>query len=224
MEEFLSVVCGRRVEKIGAATLRGFACRYQVVIIDLGTGDGRWVYRLARARPDVMCIGIDANARRMREISHRAARKPARGGLLNVRFVAAPAESLPAGLREMADETWVSYPWGSLLRAVAAPDPAILRGIGEILKPRGVLRVALNESVLEQPGVLGRLGLPSRPLANVINALRAGYREAGLNVTTWRCDAMTMRSSWAGRLGQGAGVRTLRVEAMKDGDRRGHGR
>lgn len=217
MEEVLSVVCGRKVEEIGAATLLELAHRYQAVLVDLGTGDGRWLYRVARVRPEVLCVGMDANADAMREVSYRAARKAARGGLPNVRFIAASVESLPAGLLEMADEIWVSYPWGSLLRAVAAPDSAVLRGVVEILKPRGVLRVAVNESVFEQPGVLRRLGLPSRPFPEIVDALRAGYSEVGLNVTAWRSDAAKIRSSWASRLRQGAGARTLWLEAVKDG-------
>jgi 16S rRNA (adenine(1408)-N(1))-methyltransferase len=159
----------------------------------------------------------------MRDVSHRAARKPARGGLPNLRFVASAVESLPAGLHEIADEVWVSYPWGSLLRAVLAPDASVLRGIAAILKPHGVLRVGINAALLERAAILGKMGLAPRAASDLFEAIRAGYNEAGLNVTAWRRDGAEIRSSWAGRLGQGAELRTLWVEAVRDGDGRDHG-
>lgn len=223
MEEHVAVVCGRRIERLAASALLELSRQYQTVIVDLGTGDGRWLYRVARARPEVLCVGMDANADVMREVSYRAARKPARGGLPNIRFVATAVESLPAGLREMADEVWVTYPWGSLLQATIAPDPLVMRRVAAMLKPHGVLRVSINESILGQGALLRKIGLVPRPFTQVFDALRAGYGEAGLNVTTWRRDAATIRSSWAGRLWQGTGVRTLWVEAVKDGDGRDHG-
>jgi 16S rRNA (adenine(1408)-N(1))-methyltransferase len=223
MEEHVAVVCGRRIERRAASALLELCRQYQTVIVDLGTGDGRWLYRVARARPEVLCVGIDSNVDAMREVSSRAARKPARGGLPNVRFVAAAVESLPAGLLEIADEVWVAYPWGSLLQATVAPDPLVMRGVAAMLKPHGVLRVSINESILGQGALIRKIGLVARPFTQVFDALRAGYGEAGLNVTTWRRDAATIRSSWAGRLGQGTGVPTLSVEAVKDGDGSNHG-
>ena len=223
MEETVAIVCGRRVEQIGAAGLQEVIRQYDAVVVDLGTGDGRWLYRRARSQPSVLCLGIDANAAALRDISYRATRKPARGGLTNVRFIAASAESLPGALRAVADEVWVAYPWGSLLGAVLGPEPSILRRVAGVLKPRGLIRVAINESVLGQGAVLRRMGLMPRPAQDLYPAMRAGYNEAGLTVTRWRFGGAWIRSSWAGRLGQGAGVRTLWVEAVKDGDGRDHG-
>lgn len=223
MEEKVAIVCGRRIEHVDLGTVRELISRYEVVVVDLGTGDGRWLYRVARARPEVLCLGVDANIDGLREISHRAARKPARGGVANLRFIAAAVESLPAALREAADELWVMYPWGSLLRAVAAPEPGIVRELASVMKPGGVFRAAINESALREPAVLRRLGLPLRPIPDVYGALRAGYNEAGLNVTSMRSDGVRVRSSWGGRLGQGAGAPTLWVEAVRDANSRDHG-
>jgi 16S rRNA (adenine(1408)-N(1))-methyltransferase len=61
-------------------------------VIDLGTGDGRRVLRAARARPEILHVGIDANAAGMAEASRRAAR---RGALPNALFAVAAAEHPP---------------------------------------------------------------------------------------------------------------------------------
>ena len=96
------------------------------VVIDVGTGDGRWLFRLARARPEWFCIGIDANLDAARHVARRARRSPARGGAPNLIFVHERAEALPGSLRGMAAEVYVQYPWGGLLRAVTGGDPANL--------------------------------------------------------------------------------------------------
>ena len=148
MEERVAVVCGRRIEEVYAAGLQELIRQYEAVVVDLGTGDGRWLHRRARSQPSILCFGIDANAAALRDVSYRATRKPARGGLTNVRFIAAGAQSLPGAQRTVADEVWVAYPWGSLLGAVLGPEPSILRRMAGVLKPRGLIRVAINESVL----------------------------------------------------------------------------
>ena len=45
----------------------GLAGRH--VVIDVGTGDGRWLFRLARARPEWFCIGVDANLDATRHVA-----------------------------------------------------------------------------------------------------------------------------------------------------------
>ena len=61
-------------------------------MLDLGTGDGRHVLAAARARPEVLVVGVDANAAGMAEASRRAAR---RGAVPNALFVVAAAEHPP---------------------------------------------------------------------------------------------------------------------------------
>ncbi len=175
MEELLTMVCGRRTEQVPAASLRELAEQYKGVVVDLGTGD----------------------------VSYRAGRKPARGGLLNIRFIMASVSSLPAGLHGVADKVYVSYPWGSLLHAVLAPDLFVLRGVTAVLKSGGMLRVAINASVLSDAAVLGKIRLVRRSPLELYEEMRAGYNEAGLKVTTWQYGGVRIRSSWAGRLGQG---------------------
>jgi len=65
------------------------------VVIDVGTGDGRWLYRLARARPEWLYIGIDATLDAARPTMRRARRRRKRGGAPNLVFVRARAETLP---------------------------------------------------------------------------------------------------------------------------------
>lgn len=128
----IDVVRGRSIVRLPASQLRERAAAAARIVVDLGAGDGRLTYRLARAHPDWLCVAVDACAAAMRRLSSRAARRMARGGAPNALFLVASAESLPDAREAMADEITVQYPWGGLLRAVIEPDPAILRQIARI--------------------------------------------------------------------------------------------
>ena len=92
------------------------------VIVDIGTGDGRFVYQGAKENPGRFYIGIDPNAKPLEKVSMKATRKPAKGGARNVLFVQASVEDLPNELNNVADEIHIHFPWGSLLRSVATGE------------------------------------------------------------------------------------------------------
>src|SRR5688500_19150299 len=74
------------------------------VVMDIGTGDGRYVSAAARANPNKFYIGIDANAKPLEKISMRATRKVKKGGLPKAMFVQDDVEDLPAEFDATADE------------------------------------------------------------------------------------------------------------------------
>lgn len=110
----------------------------QGVIVDIGTGDGRFVYQSARRNPDKFYIGIDASPAGLVEISAKVQRKPAKGGAANAIFVQARVEELPGEFNNIADEVHVHFPWGSLLSALLKPSEEALVNIRAICR-RGAL-------------------------------------------------------------------------------------
>ena len=121
------------------------------VIIDIGTGDGRFVYQSARQNPNKFYIGIDPNVRPLEKISEKIHRKPAKGGASNVLFVQAAIEDLPPELDGVADEVHIHFPWGSLLRAVATGDIDVLCNVRRICAPDAMLEVVVNDPIADQP-------------------------------------------------------------------------
>jgi hypothetical protein len=79
---------------------------------------------MARESPKRLFVGVDANASALHQVSGRALR----AGVRNVLYVRAAMEDLPAELAGAADRVTVVLPWGSLLAAVARPDPELSRG------------------------------------------------------------------------------------------------
>lgn len=170
-------------------------------MIDLGAGDGRAVIRRARAEPDALVIGIDANAAAMAEASRRAARLSSRGGQPNVIFVVAAAEQPPAELLGAADELTITFPWGSLLRGALAQDAAVASGIASLLRPGGFLTTVV--SVTDRDGL--SIASPDEPGAT--DELASRWACHGLSLETVRPatskELDATGSSWARRLRAG---------------------
>jgi 16S rRNA (adenine(1408)-N(1))-methyltransferase len=120
------------------------------VIVDIGTGDGRFVYQSARQNPNKFYIGIDPNVSPLEKISEKIHRKPSKGGAPNVLFVQAAVEDLPPELDGVADEVHVHFPWGSLLRAFASGDVDVLRNVRRICSMGAMLEVVINDHFPDQ--------------------------------------------------------------------------
>jgi hypothetical protein len=146
--------------------------------IDLGTGDGAYVLRRARAEPKTFFVGIDNVVDNLR--------KPARKGLPNTMFVRASAEALPDELAGLAGSVTVLLPWGSLLRAVLEPEVAVLTGVRRLCRPGATLRVVMGEPAT--------------------NAIVPAYAAAGFAAGVRGLPAHEVRelqSTWAARLAFG---------------------
>ena len=91
-------------------------------MVDLGTGDGAAVLRLARASPEVLVIGVDADAAGLREASRKAHRPPRKGGLPNALFLAGDATDALSLLSGRVHELRIVLPWGSLLREMLSGE------------------------------------------------------------------------------------------------------
>ncbi|MBI2972427.1 MAG: class I SAM-dependent methyltransferase [Armatimonadetes bacterium] len=200
MDQKLDVVRGRRVLKISGREFRQAALAASRVVIDMGTGDGRWIYRLARAYPDWCCIGIDASAEAMRESSWRAARKPARGGASNAWFVRTAVEAPPSALCGLADAIHVQFPWGSLRRVLLQPDPGGLSHLACIGKPGAAFYFTMNVLPEDQEA-------PGRD-----RRLVAAYARAGLIVERSNLRRASPQTSWGKRLGSGRAAPVLVIE------------
>lgn len=149
------------------------------VIIDIGTGDGHFVYQSARQNPNKLYIGIDSNARSLAKISEKIHRKPAKGGAPNVLFIQAAVEDLPSELDSVADEVHVHFPWGSLLRAVATGEIALLENLRRICAPGALLEIVIGLDPERDQTEIERLGLTPLSIAFIDQQLAPNYRSAG---------------------------------------------
>jgi 16S rRNA (adenine(1408)-N(1))-methyltransferase len=175
------------------------------VVVDVGTGDGRAAYRLARANPGWLVIGVDPAWQRMAETATRAARKQAKGGAENLLLVCASIEDAPAELRGIADEVLVGMPWGRLLHGVVLGEADVCGGLRAVARPGAALEVAVGTSIWRDPVPLEIRDLPELTEAYARDVLTGRFAASGWRLTgAALLDAGEMGrlpSSWARRLG-----------------------
>jgi len=174
------------------------------VIIDIGTGDGRFVYQSARRNPNKFYIGIDPNTRPLEKISEKIHRKPAKGGAPNVLFIQSAIEDLPDDLNGVANEVHVHFPWGSLLRAVAKGDVALLQNLRRICATDALLEVVIGIDPVRDESELERLGVQPLTLEIIDAVLVPNYASAGFEIIERGMIAASewpeFDTSWAKRL------------------------
>lgn len=183
------------------------------VVIDIGTGDGRFVSAAARANPNRFYIGIDANAKPLEKISMKATRKPSKGGLANVLFVQAAVENLPEELNASADEIHIHFPWGSLLRAVASGDEKVLESLRRLGAPECLVEIIIGIDEERDKSEIERLALPKLSSDYLKSALIPKYEAAGfkllesgiLNSSEWS----KLETSWARKLQGGSNRKVI---------------
>ena len=182
----------------------GFIARtagYGGTLVDIGTGDGRYVLRAARTHPERFAVGVDANRDNLRKASRTA--PP------NALFVIANALALPGELNGLASGITINFPWGSLLMGLLDGESGLLEGLRAIARPGASLKVTLNAGALAEAGhTLDSGG------ARVRRALRGG----GFDVyTPLRLGAPELRrchTTWAKRLAYGRDPRAVSLGAM----------
>ena len=172
--------------------------------MDIGTGDGRFVYESAKENPQKFFIGIDPNTKPLEKISMKATRKPAKGGVANVLFIRAAIEELPTELDNTADEIHIHFPWGSLLGGIADGDERILGGLHRIGAPGCLLEVVISIDPERDRLELERLRISDVSVDYVRRTLAARYEAAGLKVKEVggleKGEWTRLHSSWARRL------------------------
>ncbi|MEP7148077.1 MAG: class I SAM-dependent methyltransferase [Acidobacteriota bacterium] len=152
------------------------------VVIDIGTGDGRFVSAAARATPNKFYIGVDANPKALEKTSMKATRKPKKGGLPNAMFIQAAVEDLPEEFDGAADEIHIYFPWGSLLKTVATGDSEILKSLRRISSPECLLEIVIGIDPVRDKAELERLEIPALTPVILHSYLIPKYTAAGFRL------------------------------------------
>lgn len=183
-------ICGKQRWEIDAAILAARIVGYRDILIDIGTGDGRYVRTIARECPSWFAIGIDADREHLRDASRNAPR--------NALFITANALTLPRELHGLATRITINFPWGSLLAALLDGDPALLNGLIALAQPGATLEIRLNRGALVEAGYTREAGMVQ---------IERMLREWGFhNRRSVMLDAGALRrypTTWARRLAYG---------------------
>ncbi|MBA3945818.1 MAG: class I SAM-dependent methyltransferase [Herpetosiphonaceae bacterium] len=192
---------GKYTAELDRAALGARIVGYEDILIDLGTGDGRWVIQSAQHEPSRFAIGIDT----CRENLRGAARQLPRNALLLI----ADARALPLELAGLATAVTINFPWGSLLTALLTGDGGLINSLRWIARPASTLDLRLNGGALIEAGY----SLSDASLLAGLTLRAAGF-DVGPSVVM---DAAALRgcaSTWARRLAVGREPWALHVRAI----------
>ena len=211
------IVRGKQTSELDAAAFASMIAPCAGVTIDVGAGDGRWSYRYASTHAGRFVVGVDPVPENMRELSAKAARKPERGGLPNVLYVAASIERLPHELHGVADEIFVTLPWGSLMRGIILGDDAVLAGLASLAMDGATLRIVLNTRIFDDPVPLDVRNLPDVTPDYVGEALTPAFARHNITITETRFmdadEVAAIETTWAKKLSHRHPPRSVLIEA-----------
>jgi 16S rRNA (adenine(1408)-N(1))-methyltransferase len=214
----MRVVEGRKLVDMDADAFDELAGRYARVVVDVGTGDGLFAYRLATRDPSTLHVGCDPVADNMVEVSQRSRRNPSRGGVDNLMLVVASVEDPPDELRGCAAQVYCVLPWGRLMAGLVTGDEEILRGVRAFAQDAAPVLVYLNVEVWDRDTPLHVQDLPALTPAHVEEVLTPAYARNGIRLLSHRDAApreiAELRSTWARRLTHAGRGRFIRLEGV----------
>lgn len=178
------------------------------IIVDIGTGDGRFPYELAKDNLDRLVIGVDPNQKGLERMSSRSGRKEHKGGLSNVFFVLSDVRNLPEELNDSANQIFINFPWGSLLSGIVNVDEEVWHSIKRICQPGAVVDLVLGyDEYMEQKEIEKNKLPPKFNLMYVEKTMKPKLHEMGfghMQVNSLDEDHLrNFPSSWAKKLSFG---------------------
>ena len=192
----METIRGRKPCTLDITGLKARLANYNRIILDLGTGDGRYVHHLADSFPRHFIIGVDSCRENLREHS--------RAKLSNMLFVIASAQKLPCELNGLVSHITINFPWGSLLESLLNGNPSLMYGLASISRPTTTMEIRLNGGALAEAGTTLEAG--TERIYN--NLLCTGWqiKEPEMMKTQ---TLHTFPTTWARRLAHGRDPRAM---------------
>ena len=198
----METIRGKRSLELTASELQKQLMGYKHILIDLGTGDGRYVRCRAEQHKERFFIGVDACRDNLRANSRRI--------LPNALFIIADAQALPTELNGLASHVTINFPWGSLLESLLSSEDSLISRLLSATRPFARMDIHLNAEALVTAGWTLESG--------------ADQIECIVNTVGWRTkshswmDAHLLRSfptTWAKRLAFGRDPCAIRLSVQR---------
>jgi 16S rRNA (adenine(1408)-N(1))-methyltransferase len=177
------------------------------VIIDIGTGDGEFVYAIAKENPDRFIIGIEPYHQSLEKTSARIYKKPEKGGLNNALFVLSSIEELPEELNDLANQVFINFPWAGLLKGLLLADASVWNALKRICKPGAFIDILFSYEKTKDKNSFNKAGLPDIDETYLNNIAVPRIGKMGIKVLTVHKmmveDIKQYPSTWAKKLGFG---------------------
>ena len=211
----MRILTGNTVRQMGPAEFRSMIQGYRSLTMDIGAGEGEFVYRNARMDGQTVYIGIDTSVDSMRRYAAKSAAKPEKGGLRNVLYVVADAADMPDTLEGAADRIIINLPWGSLRDGLIKGEHGFLSGIQKTAKPSATLEINVGYCDQYERHEMDRRQLPALSAAYLMGELKARYGQYGIDITAISVlgneELRQIGTKWAKKLASGKRREAFRI-------------
>lgn len=194
----METIWGRRSLDLDLNGLTERLANYERIILDLGTGDGKFVHHLADSFPHHFVIGVDACRENLHEYSNAK--------LNNMLFVIANAQELPFELNGLISHLTINFPWGSLLESLLAGDAKFMKGLTNISQRHTMIDICLNGGALSEVNMSLQTGA-----AQIEERMRESGWQIKKPVVMSKSDLQTYPTTWAKRLAFGRDPRAIHL-------------
>lgn len=178
----MKILKGKQIINISLNDFKDIVSKYKNTIVDIGTGDGQFVYRLGKQNPEELFIGLDSSAENMFDYAIKASNKPAKGGLENVLYVVANAEELPYEMAGSIDKIYINLPWGSLRDGIIKGEELILRNLKDISKRGSHIELCITYSETYEKSEIDKRQLPELSYDYINTVLKRKYKGSNLDI------------------------------------------
>jgi 16S rRNA (adenine(1408)-N(1))-methyltransferase len=177
------------------------------IIVDIGTGDGEFVYTLARGNPGRFIIGLDPSRQGLENTSARIYKKPEKGGLSNALFVLGSVEALPEELDGLANQVYINFPWAGLLKGLLLGDAVVWGALKRLCQPGAFIDVLFSYEKTAEENEFIKAGLPDIDLEYLRGVTAPRIEKSGFKVLEIKCfgaeEIKRYPSTWAKKLSFG---------------------
>jgi 16S rRNA (adenine(1408)-N(1))-methyltransferase len=203
----LEILKGKKSEFLEESEFLSGLKDYSQIIIDIGTGNGKFIYEKAKNNPENFYIGIDPNRKALEKFSSKIYKKPEKGGVSNAVYIISNIESLNEKLENIAHEIFIINPWGSLLSFSVNAAPHFLEVIKRIAKNNSSLKMYFNYSSKYEPQTMEKLEIEDLHDEYIEKFMKKEYLTHGIEILEFKKltneEFKEISAQWSKKLGFG---------------------
>ena len=168
---------------------------YNRFVIDIGTGQGAFVYHNALYNKECFYIGLDACADSMKKYSIKQYKKR----IKNLVYVVMNAQNIDDILFEKFSEIYINLPWGSLLEGIFNEDLNVIKSISMLCKRNCKINICFSYDERFEEREIVKRNLPKINEECFADRFKLMYKKYGIDIKSFDCvskEELKFESKW----------------------------
>lgn len=174
---------------------------YENLVIDLGTGQGAFVYFNAVENKETFYIGLDS----CRDSMKKYGVKQYKNKVQNLIYVVMNAQKIDDILIGKFHEVYINLPWGSLLEGLFKEEFRIIENISKLLREDGIVHICFSYDDKFEKHEIEKRELPYLDEPYFENEFKPLYNKYNIEINSIDLvskDGLSFESKWMKVLGE----------------------